>query len=129
LLNTYKGIARAEFGKGDTNLFWHDLRNNQVLKLSFPQLHSFAKNDLITLSSVLQVEDFADLFNLPLSEIAYEQFCEFVILLQSLLMIDCNDKWLYIWGNDNYAVSKAYNHLMGQEYVHLAFKWISRSKC
>jgi hypothetical protein len=36
LLDTYKGIARAEFGKGDRILFWYDLWNNQVLKLSFP---------------------------------------------------------------------------------------------
>jgi hypothetical protein len=53
LLDIYKGISRAEFGKGDTILFWHDLWNYRVLKLSFPQLHSFAKNDLITLSSIL----------------------------------------------------------------------------
>jgi hypothetical protein len=78
LLDTYKGIAKAEFRKGDTILLWHDLWNNQVLKLSFPQLYSFVKNDLITLSSMLQVEDFAYHFNLPLSEIAYEQFCELV---------------------------------------------------
>jgi hypothetical protein len=90
LLDTYKGIAKAEFGKGDTILLWHDLWNNQVLKHSFPRLHYFAKNDLITLSSMLQAEDFADHFNLPLSEIAYEQYCELAILLQSLLVPDSN---------------------------------------
>jgi hypothetical protein len=100
-----------------------------VLKLSFPHLHSFAKNDLIMLRLILQVEDLADHFNLLLSEIAYEQFCELIILVQSLLMVDHNDKWSYIWGNGNYTVSKAYNHLMGQEYVHPAFKWIWRSMC
>jgi hypothetical protein len=52
-----------------------------VLKLSFTQLHSFAKNDLIMLSSILQIQDFAYHFNLPMSEIAYEQFCELDILL------------------------------------------------
>jgi hypothetical protein len=32
-------------------------------------------------------------------------------------------------GGGSYLVSKSYNHLMGQEYVHPAFKWIWRSKC
>jgi hypothetical protein len=56
-----------------------------VLKLSFPQLHSFAKSDSITLRSVLQTEDFEDLFIVPLSEIAYEQFCELI----TYFFMDC----------------------------------------
>jgi hypothetical protein len=74
------------------------------------------------LSSMLQAEDFLDHFHLPLSEIAYEQYCELLILLQSLPLSDSNAKWLYIWGSENYSVSKAYNHLLGQTYVHPVFK-------
>jgi hypothetical protein len=129
LLDTFKGIVGAEYGIGDTILFWHDLWNNHVLKLSFPQLHSFAKSDSITLRAVMKTEDFEDLFNLPLSEIAYEQICELIIFLQGLPVSEQNDKWSYIWGNDTYTVSKAYDHLMGHEYVHPTFKWIWRSKC
>jgi hypothetical protein len=129
LLDTFKGVAKVEFGSGDTILLWHDLWNNQVLELSFPHLHSFAKNDLITLSSMLQAQDFATHFNLTLLEIAYEQYCELTILLQGLPVSDGNDKWSYIWRNDNYIVSKAYNHLIGQVHVHPAFKWIWISKC
>jgi hypothetical protein len=128
-LDIYKGIARVECGKGDTILFWHDLWNNQVLKLSFPQLHSFAKNDSITLRSVLQTENFEDLFNLMLSEVAYEQFCELIIFLQGLHVSEKNGRWSYIWGNGTYTMSKTYDHLRGHEYVHPTFKWIWRSKC
>jgi hypothetical protein len=39
-----------------------------------------------------------------------------------------NDKWSYILENVTYIVSKIYDHLMGHAYVHLAFKWIWRSK-
>jgi hypothetical protein len=53
-------------------MFWHDLWNDQVLKNSFPHFHYFARNDTLTLSSVLQLENFEDHFNLPLSEIAFE---------------------------------------------------------
>jgi hypothetical protein len=35
--------------------------------------------------------------------------------------------WSYIWGNGKYSVSKAYNHFIGHDYVHLAFKWIWKS--
>jgi hypothetical protein len=84
LLNNFKGIAKAQFGMGDTILFWHDLWNRQVLKLSFPQLHSYAKSDKGTISSILQMENFQEHFHLPLSEIAYEQLCEVIVLLQSL---------------------------------------------
>jgi hypothetical protein len=53
-----------------------------VLKFSFSHLYLFAKNDLISLSLVLQIEDFEDHFNLPLSEIAYgPTFGEMVVML------------------------------------------------
>jgi hypothetical protein len=56
LLVNFKGIAKAEYDNGDTILFWHDLWNDKVMKLAFPHLHSFAKNDLITVSNVLHLE-------------------------------------------------------------------------
>jgi hypothetical protein len=88
LLNNFKGILKAEFCKGDTILFSHDLWNGQVLKLSFPQLHSYAKSDKGAISLVLQIENFQEHFHLPLLEIAYEQFCELIVLLQSLQVGD-----------------------------------------
>jgi hypothetical protein len=66
---------------------------------------------------------------MPLSEIAFEQFCELSIILQSLPEDDQKDKWSYIWENSTYSVSKAYNHFVGHEYVHPTLKWIWRSCC
>jgi hypothetical protein len=34
LLDNFKSIAKADFGSEDTILFWHDLWNGQVLKLT-----------------------------------------------------------------------------------------------
>jgi hypothetical protein len=73
-----------------------------VMKVTFPHLHSFAKNDLITVSSVLQMESFQDHFNLPLSKIAFEQFYKVSIILQSLHVDGQRDKWPHIWGNGNF---------------------------
>jgi hypothetical protein len=84
LLTSYKGLAKADYGNGETILFWHDLWNGRVMKASFSHLHSFAKSDAITISSVLQLEHFQDHFNLPLSDIAFEQFCEVSMIIQSL---------------------------------------------
>jgi hypothetical protein len=117
------------YGNGDTILFWHDLWNVKVMKLVFPDLHSFAKNDMITLRNVLQFESLHDHFHLPLFEIAFEQFCEMNIFIQSLHDADRRDQWSYIWGNGTYSMCEAYNHLIGQEYVHPTFRWIWKSCC
>jgi hypothetical protein len=44
LVNTYKGISQAHLGTGEAILFWDDIWNDQLLKNSFPELHSFAIN-------------------------------------------------------------------------------------
>jgi hypothetical protein len=72
------------FGSGETILFRQDLWNGHVMKVSFPHLHSFAKSGVITVSSVLQMESLQDHFDLSLSEIAFEQFYELSMILQSL---------------------------------------------
>jgi hypothetical protein len=47
----------------------------------------------ITLSSVLQHENLHDIFQLPLSEEAYMQYCEVSVLIQSVQDNTDNDKW------------------------------------
>jgi hypothetical protein len=49
LLDKFKGIAKVVAQNGATILLWHDLWNDNVPKLLFPELYSFAKNPLITL--------------------------------------------------------------------------------
>jgi hypothetical protein len=65
------------------------------------------------------------MFQLPLSEEAFMQFCELDILLQPLRGgINNPDSWSYIWGNKNFYSQKAYMHLIVNSRVHLAFKWV-----
>jgi hypothetical protein len=49
------------------------------------------------------------------------------MILQTLSEEGQLDQWSYIWGNNTYSVSKVYNHLLGQEYVHATFRWIWKS--
>jgi hypothetical protein len=64
LLNTYKGVAQAQFGSSDTILFWTDMWNGRVLQLSFPQLFLFAKKEDITVAAVLALDNVQDVFQL-----------------------------------------------------------------
>jgi hypothetical protein len=46
-----------------------------------PYLYSFAKQQDISVGSVLEMSELHDLFNLPLSEEAFEEFCELQTLV------------------------------------------------
>jgi hypothetical protein len=58
---------------GATTLAWQDQWNGRILKFSFPELYSFIKNQNLTLEQTLQ-SNLGDLFHLPLSQQAYDQF-------------------------------------------------------
>jgi hypothetical protein len=100
-----------------------------VLKLTYPQLHSYAKSNKVSLKSILQLDNIQNHFNLPLSEEAYEQFCDLNVLLLSLQANGQDDVWSYVWGTSKFSVQKAYMHFVGSTYVHPAFKWIWKSSC
>jgi hypothetical protein len=53
--------------------------------------------------------------------------CRF--FLQSLDLTNEHDTWKYIWGSEFYSSKKCYNHLIGSQPVHLAFKWLWKSHC
>jgi hypothetical protein len=105
-------------------LFWDDLWNDQNLELSYPELHSFAVDNQVSVKSMLRAENLHNMFHLPLSAQAFEQYYDLELSLQSLDITDDNDSWTYIWGGTQFSVSKAYNHLIGFHTVHSAFKWL-----
>jgi hypothetical protein len=121
LLNTFKGIAQVKLGTGDTILFWSDMWNGRIMKISFAQLYSFALKENIIVKEVIEQDNLQDIFHLPLFEETYEQCCELDALLQSLQFSGENDTWSYIWGNGQYSSVKAYKHLLGSRSVHPTF--------
>jgi hypothetical protein len=94
-------------GTRDTILFWEDLWNGRILKLSYPELYSFVKNKNITVTSMTALGELQHGFSLPLSEIAYDQFCEVTMVIQSMQLIGDKDVWSYIQGNTQYSSQKA----------------------
>jgi hypothetical protein len=84
LLPTYKGIAQATLGLGDSILFWADMWNERVLEITYPELFSFTMNPSVTVKIVTEMSSLQELFQLPLSVEAFDQFCELDIFMQSL---------------------------------------------
>jgi hypothetical protein len=76
-------------------------------------LFSFAKKEDVTVRTMLLMDNIQEHFHLPLSDEAYDQFCELTAILQSLQLSENNDAWSYIWGNYNFSSQKVYKHLLG----------------
>jgi hypothetical protein len=92
LLNCYIGLAHATAKRGDSINFSQDMWNGRVLSQSYPHLYYYANNQNISLCSVLEISELEELFYLPLSEEAYEQFCELDIYLQTFQISNEDDQ-------------------------------------
>jgi hypothetical protein len=53
--------------------------------------------------------DLQDHFHLPLSEEAFDQFCELAVFLQSIQLNGDKDGWSYIWAMINSHLRKPTN--------------------
>ena len=80
-------------------------------------MFSFAKNTMITVSVAASTPLLDDLFHLPLSMEAYDQFLSFSNLIQGLQLQNSPDIWTYIWGTSAFASNKAYRMLIGYRQV------------
>lgn len=67
-------MAVVSLQDGKTCFLWHDLWGNGVYSQMFPELFSYAKNEMISLSVASNTPLLHDLFHLPLSSEAYAQF-------------------------------------------------------
>jgi hypothetical protein len=113
--------------RADTCFLWLDLWNNSVPRHDFPEIFSFAKNQNITLLKAKGALNVSDLFNLPMSELAFNQLLELANRLHALPNEDDDDIWTYIWGSPYFASMKAYKHLLGYRFVHPCFSWLWKS--
>jgi hypothetical protein len=129
LVDKYKGMAAARAGEGSSCLLWDDCWDGQPFKLTYPELHSFAKKKDICLANAITALETFNLFHLPLSVQAFEQLQLLEQCFASQVLIQGPDKWTYIWGNSNYSSSKAYKHLIGITLAHPLFRQIWKCSC
>jgi hypothetical protein len=132
LIDTYKAMARCNVGNGKTVFFWTDLWGDSCLHHKFPHLFSFTKKADISVSKVIHMEYLQDLFHLPLSQQAFEEFEQLESLcdnVQAEMHYPRHDSWTYIWGSDKFSTTKAYKFMIGEQHAPKFFTWIWESSC
>lgn len=116
LLSIFKDMAHCTVGQGTLVFFWHDKWGPTSLKLQFPHLFSFAKDELLSIKEATDSITFQDLFHLPLSNLAFSQFHQARICLEQVNLRDNVDQWKYIWNSTIFSPSKSlqYSHQRGK---------------
>jgi hypothetical protein len=76
-----------------------------------------------------RIDNIHDLFQLPLSDTAYQQFLLLNSKMDNLTLSEDNDVWHYIWGNGIFSVKGAYEAISGHSSTHHVFKLLWVTKC
>jgi hypothetical protein len=128
----YMNVASVLPGKGDSFLFWSDKRlfdgSTRPLAERFPRLYSYVLDSKLTAAEVYDCQQPSELFYLPMSEQAYQEFQLLTDLMRFNPLSVSNDKWVYNWG-PTYTASKYYQHLHAHIVVMPMFKSIWKSAC
>jgi hypothetical protein len=106
LLHNFKGLTFPTIGNGRTMLFWEDLWNRGIPTQQYPELFSFACNTKLSIEEVKQQEHLFQIFQLPLSKQAYEQYLELNEAWDQITINNSKDRWRYIWGSNIYSTKK-----------------------
>jgi hypothetical protein len=117
LLDSFKEMARISVQNDSTCFLWLDLWGQNVCQQSYPELFSYDMSQYTTLRAATTTATFQDLFYLPLSMEAFEQFQELFVSLQSLQLNQSNDVWSYVWGSPFYSSKQAYKQLIDHRQV------------
>lgn len=132
MIDLFKSMAKCNLGDGKPAFFWTDLWHSNCLHIKFPHLFSYARNTEILVHNALQIEYLEDLFHLPLSVQAYEQFLQLEDIraeLRNSNFTGYNDTWSYIWGSKKFSSEKAYRAMIGIRIIPPHFQWVWKSSC
>ena len=112
LVEAYRSITTVRISTGDTALFWSDIwHSDGLLQSQFPRLYSFALDKNLSVQEVIECQDRAELFFLPLSTQAYQEFQSLQVLLGSVLLNPLEkDQWCTIWAGGTYTAGRFYHH-------------------
>jgi hypothetical protein len=128
-MNKFKGIAMVQLQEGSTVLLWHDMWNNSVRVLHSAELFSYTTQSNMSVHKAKELENLHEIFQLPLSDVAFQQYLALNEELENLPQTQNKDVWTYIWGTAQFSVSKAYKALTGHTPTHPVFNWLWKSKC
>lgn len=129
LLSDFKGLAVIQIRNGQTCFFWKDKWLNIPLEQNFHEIHSFAKNKLITVNRAFSQDTIIGMFNLPLSQTSFTQMQNLQQIMEATTLENSDDIWSYNGGSNRFSTSRTYRKLIGHQPTDPAFKWIWKSYC
>lgn len=91
----FKEAANCHISQGNTILLWSHKWNDIPCIEVFPKFHSFATNDAISIKRIVFYSDLGELFHIPLSLQAYNQFEKLQTLLQHVQLSENKHIWSY----------------------------------
>lgn len=109
-------------------------RPNQQLEFAvkYHSLYGFAKNPVLSLKSVKEIDNMVDLFRIPMTREAYNE----LLSLEEDLLDHRSDNTKdekhvqsFIWGHQDYCVKKYYNHQFHSIQPLMPILWMWKSKC
>jgi hypothetical protein len=93
---SFFSMATCKANSGLSVAFWNDHSDLGIMKVKFPQLHSFARRKNCSLNQFLAWDESRSLF-LPLSSTAYDQLLQLKVELLALhLQLDKSHEWSYV---------------------------------
>jgi hypothetical protein len=96
----YRSVSHCIIGDGTSVCFWEDKWRPEILSARYQRLASFARKRQASVQEVSVVENLDELFILPLSQQAHD---EFVDLSNEILEVNLDvlsaDCWLPSWGS------------------------------
>jgi hypothetical protein len=129
-LPQFKNMTKIQPKYGDTCIFWKDKWDGIILQVQYPQAHSYAKNELITVRRAFSQGSITELFNLPLSPTAFNQIQEIQQRMEAYNINESEkDLWTLSGSNTQFKATRAYKTLMQHPHTEAAFKWLWRSYC
>jgi hypothetical protein len=124
-----RSVARCEIGDGATVTFWEDPWDMSTLSQDYPRLASFALSTNVSVKVIMNAQNLDDIFLLPLSQQAYEEFQHLQTRLQNLPYDDSTmDHWTPVWGS-RYTSRRFYRYIFNEVDAHPIFKIVWKSSC
>lgn len=99
------------------------------MDIRWPELFSFAVKSDLSVADMHFSTDMITLFHLPLSQVAFEQFQEMLLLVDNLVLDHLNDTWVSAGAWHGFSAIRLYNVLIDHIEIHAAFSWIWGSCC
>jgi hypothetical protein len=126
----FREIAHCLPGMGDTVSLCEDTIEQQPFSVIYPKLYEYVINKKISIKAALTVSEQLEMFRLPMSRLAYNEYLVFREELESLRIDnDQTDVWVCNWNGGLYSSSRYYKHHYMQIVPPTPLCWIWKAKC